>query len=150
LEGAKGYSITVTSPEKPMRGPAYLLESKVGVSPFDGSLRVAGTLELGSSGLDLNTNRLASIESAAKESLRGWDPQAPQEMWAGYRPVLPDGLPAIGQVPGKDGLFVAAGHSMLGITLAPTTAALLAPAILEGQPSLELAPFSLARFANPN
>jgi glycine/D-amino acid oxidase-like deaminating enzyme len=34
---------------------------------------------------------------------------------------------------------------MLGVTLAPATAALLAPLVLEGRVALELAPFDPAR-----
>jgi D-amino-acid dehydrogenase len=37
---------------------------------------------------------------------------------------------------------------MLGITLAPATAEILAPAVLSGRASLDLAPFSVARFDN--
>jgi D-amino-acid dehydrogenase len=148
LEGAKGYSITLEDPPIRLRGPLYLLESMVGVSPYDGALRLAGTLELGAKDLRLNARRVASIERAGRKYLRGWPDGAPRTAWAGFRPLLPDGLPAIGPVPGQDGLHVATGHSMLGVTLAPATAEVLAPAVLSGEPSLELAPFSIARFGN--
>jgi D-amino-acid dehydrogenase len=62
--------------------------------------------------------------------------------------LLPDGVPAIGPIPGHRGLHLATGHAMLGITLAPATAEVLAPAVLDGRPSLPLAPFSVARFGN--
>ena len=65
--------------------------------------------------------------------------------WAGLRPALPDHLPAIGPVPGLDGLFVATGHYRNGILLAPLTAKLLAPVILGEAPVSELAPYSPAR-----
>ncbi len=148
LEGAKGYSITVEEPRTAPRGPIYLLESKVGISPYDGALRLAGTLELGSRGLALSRSRVASIERAGERSLRDWGDHTKRHTWAGFRPLLPDGLPAIGPVPGKEGLFVATGHAMLGVTLAPTTAEVLAPVVLGEKPSLELAPFSIARFDN--
>jgi D-amino-acid dehydrogenase len=148
LEGAKGYSITVEDPPVRLASPLYLLESKVGVSPYDGALRLAGTLELGARDLSVDPRRLASIAKAGRDYLRGWSDSATQQGWAGYRPLLPDGLPAIGPVPGKPGLHVATGHSMLGVTLAATTGELLAPAVLDGLPSLALAPFSVARFGN--
>ena len=148
LEGAKGYSITVEEPRAAPRGPIYLLESKVGISPYEGALRLAGTLELGSRGLALSRSRVASIERAGERSLRDWGDHGKKHTWAGFRPLLPDGLPAIGPVPGKEGLFVATGHAMLGVTLAPATAEVLAPVVLDEKPSLELAPFSIARFDN--
>jgi D-amino-acid dehydrogenase len=147
LEGAKGYSLTQHSSDLHLRRPIYLLDSKVAVSPFDGALRLAGTLELGTSGLGIDRRRVAGMESAARRSIRRWPSTADWTTWAGLRPMAPDGLPVIGPVPGHKNLHLATGHSMLGITLAPTTAEVLAPVILDGQLSPELAPFSISRFA---
>jgi D-amino-acid dehydrogenase len=148
LEGAKGYSFTDAAPPVRPRRPLYLLESKVGVSPYDGALRFAGTLELGSRDVSLDQRRLHALDAAGTRYLKGWRANPGREGWAGLRPLLPDGLPAIGPVPGHDGLFVATGHAMLGITLAPATAEILAPAVLSGRTPLDLAPFSVARFDN--
>jgi len=65
--------------------------------------------------------------------------------WAGLRPATPDGLPLIGPLPGLDGVFLATGHGMLGVTLAPATAAALAPLVLTGRATPELAPFDPGR-----
>ena len=148
LQGAKGYSFTDSAlPVRPRR-PLYLLESMVGVSPFDGAVRFAGTLELGSRDDAVAERRLRALDVAGLRYLKAWRANPSRQGWAGQRPLLPDGLPAIGPVPDHDGLFVATGHAMLGITLAPVTAELLAPAVLSGRPSLALAPFSVARFDN--
>lgn len=48
---------------------------------------------------------------------------APARSWAGLRPATLDGWPLIGPVPGKSGVFVAAGHYRNGILLSPATAA---------------------------
>jgi D-amino-acid dehydrogenase len=146
LLGAKGYSLTLEQPPIKLKRPIYLVEDKVGVSPYDGAIRLAGTLELGSKPGEIHAKRVAGIREAGARALRDWSPDLDWSIWTGERPLLPDGLPAIGPVPGNQGLFVATGHAMLGVTLAPTTAELLAPAVLDGRPSLELAPFSLARF----
>jgi D-amino-acid dehydrogenase len=42
-------------------------------------------------------------------------------------------------------VLVATGHGMLGVTLAPATAALLAPLVLDGVTPAELEPFHPAR-----
>ena len=39
--------------------------------------------------------------------------------WAGLRPWLPDGLPAIGASAAADGLWVATGHEGAGVALGP-------------------------------
>jgi D-amino-acid dehydrogenase len=56
-----------------------------------------------------------------------------------------DGLPMIGRVPVLENVFVATGHGMLGVTLAPATAALLVPLVLEGRLEPALEPFDPAR-----
>jgi D-amino-acid dehydrogenase len=62
------------------------------------------------------------------------------------RPLTPDGLPLLGAVPGVDNLFVASGHAMLGITLAPVTGRVMGE-LLTGKPvSSSLGPFAPGRF----
>ncbi len=53
--------------------------------------------------------------------------------WAGLRPDTPDHLPAVGSLPGVDGLTVAAGHYRNGVLLSPVTGELLRRALLEGE-----------------
>ena len=62
------------------------------------------------------------------------------------RPLTPDGLPVIGRAPGFDNLFVATGHAMLGITLAPVTGLAIAELVLGSPSSFDLQPFNPARF----
>lgn len=63
-----------------------------------------------------------------------------------FRPVTEDGLPLIGAVPGVEGAYVAAGHSVWGILNAPATGEAIADLILDGAPlTLDLTPFDPAR-----
>ena len=62
----------------------------------------------------------------------------------GHRPTPGDGFPAIGQVPGIEGLSIAMTHS--GITLAPAIGRGLTSEILTGQVDPLLAPYGLGRF----
>jgi D-amino-acid dehydrogenase len=55
LEAAKGYSITAAGDGIRPRHAVYLLEAKVGCSPYADAVRLAGTLEL--AGLDLSRSR---------------------------------------------------------------------------------------------
>lgn len=68
--------------------------------------------------------------------------------WAGLRPCLPDRLPALGNMPNFDNLYVAAGHFRNGILLSLITGGLIAKLITTGVPPPELAPFSPARFGS--
>ncbi|MCX4783381.1 NAD(P)/FAD-dependent oxidoreductase [Streptomyces sp. NBC_01264] len=65
----------------------------------------------------------------------------------GFRPYLPDHLPAIGPDPRVPGLFHACGHEGAGIGLAPGTGAVIAAMLTGGRPGLDPGPFAPARFA---
>ncbi|MFF9672300.1 NAD(P)/FAD-dependent oxidoreductase [Streptomyces eurythermus] len=66
--------------------------------------------------------------------------------YAGFRPYLPDHLPAIGPDPRVPGLFHACGHEGAGIGLAPATGLLIARALTGEAPELDLTPFRPERF----
>jgi D-amino-acid dehydrogenase len=147
LVGARGYSVTIAGRGNPPRHALYLAEAKLGLSPFVGGVRIAGVFELGARDAKPRRDAGARLMAAARPYLTGWRPDAdgPVQAWAGLRPSTPDGLPLIGALPGLDGVYVASGHGMLGVTLAPATAALLAPLVLEGRAAPELAPFDPGR-----
>ncbi len=67
-------------------------------------------------------------------------------VWAGVRPWAQDGRPVIGRWPGVERLFGATGHGRNGTLLTPITARLIRELIVNGKPSLDLAPFSPDRF----
>ncbi|HEV2999962.1 MAG TPA: FAD-dependent oxidoreductase [Solirubrobacteraceae bacterium] len=67
--------------------------------------------------------------------------------WVGFRPWLPDHLPAIGPSRIADGLWVATGHEGAGVALGPITGRLIAQALTGDRPSLDLSPFDPDRFA---
>ena len=66
--------------------------------------------------------------------------------WSGAMGLTPDGLPCVGPVPGRNGLYVAAGYPN-GMSYTPITARLLAELIADGESSIPLAPLDPARFA---
>ncbi|MFD3775453.1 NAD(P)/FAD-dependent oxidoreductase [Streptomyces sp. NPDC058612] len=67
----------------------------------------------------------------------------------GFRPYLPDHLPAIGPDPRVPGLLHACGHEGAGIGLAPGTGALIAAALTGTEPPLPWGPFRPDRFDQP-
>ncbi|HZU20684.1 MAG TPA: FAD-dependent oxidoreductase [Gaiellaceae bacterium] len=148
LVGAKGYSVTVSGTGTVPAHALYLAEAKLGLSPFDAGLRIAGVFELGGRGGTVPAQAGARLLAAAGRYLRDWEPpRSLPATWAGLRPATADGLPLIGEVPGRPGVYAAAGHTMIGVTLAPATAAALAPLVLRGERAPVLAPFSPGRAA---
>ncbi|GGV11359.1 oxidoreductase [Streptomyces spectabilis] len=66
--------------------------------------------------------------------------------YAGFRPYLPDHLPAIGPDPRAPGLLHACGHEGAGIGLAPATGLLVATMLDSGELPLDVKPFGPERF----
>ncbi|MDX8387429.1 MAG: glycine oxidase ThiO [Ghiorsea sp.] len=64
-----------------------------------------------------------------------------EQQWMGFRPGSPDGLPFLGPVTSKPGLWVATGHYRNGVALAPITADVMANWMLGIKPSLDMEPF---------
>jgi len=146
LQAGKGYSVTVTGPRTEVHHPLYLFTAKLGVTPFDGAIRVAGTMELSGINLHLDPKRLAALERAAQTDVPGVLEGDSTTPWVGMRPITPDGLPILGRLGGTDNLYVATGHQMMGVTLAPSTGRVMAELMLEGSASVDLKPFSPSRF----
>lgn len=143
----KGYSVDYVPAVLDLRPMVMMAEAHVVATPLDGGTRIAGTMEFG--GLDerVSAVRARAIMAAPARYVRDWVPDAPHlEPSAGLRPMMPDGIACIGRLAPYGNVFVATGHAMLGMTLAPRTGVLLAAAILDGADPEELRPFSPARF----
>ncbi|MFG2126438.1 NAD(P)/FAD-dependent oxidoreductase [Streptomyces sp. NPDC048751] len=67
--------------------------------------------------------------------------------YLGFRPYMPDHLPAVGPDPRVPGLFHACGHEGAGIGLATGTGHLIAQVLGGATPDLDLTPFRPDRFA---
>ncbi len=61
--------------------------------------------------------------------------------------MTPDGRPILGRVPGLDGLFVASGCCVGGLSLSPAAGRALADLIVDGKSDPDLAPISVERFS---
>ena len=70
-----------------------------------------------------------------------------ESAWAGLRPWLPDGLPAIGRTDASDGLWIATGHEGAGVAHGPITGRLVAQTICGEPTELGLEPFRPDRFS---
>jgi len=151
LTAGKGYSFLRRLRTLPGR-PIHLGDVKIALTPFARGLRVAGTMELSGDNETLRQSRVNAIARGAARFFDGWeDPDAnghdQEEVWVGRRPLTPDGLPILDRVPPFANLFVATGHSMLGITLAPGSGQAMADFVLSGRRPALLEPFRVQRFA---
>ena len=146
IEAGKGYSITIDQPGYQLNHPLDLIEARAAVTPFENALRFAGTMELSGVNMRFVRRRAEAIWRNVHRYLREPVTGSRMRAWVGMRPLTPDGLPVIGRLPGSDNLYVATGHQMLGVTLAPTTATALAELMCDGSSPASLVPFDPIRF----
>jgi len=67
------------------------------------------------------------------------------QQWMGFRPGSPDGMPYLGPVQERPGLWVASGHYRNGVALAPGTADLMSRWIMGDAPQSDLFDFRVDR-----
>jgi D-amino-acid dehydrogenase len=149
LMGAKGYSVDLRGAGMAPQIALYLSEPKLGVSPFADAVRIAGVFELPARSTVVSPARIGQLIADTVPYLRSWRPGTGEAAsavgWAGLRPATPDGLPLLGPLEGLPGLYVASGHGMLGVTLAPATGLAIADMIASGRVAPELEPFRAQR-----
>ncbi len=64
----------------------------------------------------------------------------------GRRPMTPDSLPVVGPSRHHRGIYFAFGHGYNGLSGAPMTGQLIAELVARKPPSIDLSPYSIARF----
>ena len=148
LQAGKGYSLTMPGPPELPELCSIFTEAKVAVTPLAGSLRFAGTMEVG--GLDLSINR-ARVHGIVK-SVSSYFPKFSErdfdgiEPWAGLRPVSPDGVPYLGRLSRLPNLVVAGGPAMMGLSLGPVSGRLVADLLAGHEPFRPIEAMSAERF----
>lgn len=147
---AKGYHIDLAAGPRSLgvNRPCLLVETSVFCTPLPGRLRLAGTLEFSGVNHRIRRRRLDQLLGGARLYVDGLDGPdvATVSEWCGLRPCTPDGLPAVGPLPGWDDLYTATGHAMLGLTYGPVTGEMLADLLVDGRSAPALRALDPARF----
>lgn len=146
VQPGKGYSITMARPEPCPAYPMILEEYHVAVTPFASGYRLGSTMEFAGYNDTLNRGRLDMLRRGAKEYLVAPTAEPVQEEWFGWRPMCADSVPIIGRTPGLANTYLATGHSMLGVTLAPATGKLVSELVLGEKPHIDPEPYRVTRF----
>ena len=145
---AKGYSVTFDGDHaRPsLHRPIIDHHLHAVIVPFEGALRAAGTAEFAGYDRSLDPARIRNLLALMQDILpqAHWNPAAAKP-WCGLRPSSPDGVAIIGSTPVSN-LWVNSGHGHLGWTLAAGSARLLTQLMAGDSPSIDPAPYALARF----
>jgi D-amino-acid dehydrogenase len=127
---------------------SILTESKVAVTPMKEGLRFAGTMEIGGLDTSINQSRVNGIKKSIPKYFPEFkiDDFSEIDIWSGFRPVSPDGLPYIGRSGTCNNLTVATGHGMMGMSMGPVTGKLISEIIDQKEPEINIEALAIQRF----
>jgi D-amino-acid dehydrogenase len=145
LETERGYNTTLPGTAFDLRTQVTFGGHGFVVTRLTSGIRVGGAVELGGLNLPPNHRRSDAMLRKAQAFLPGLRVEGGQR-WMGFRPSLPDSLPAIGAARATPRITYAFGHGHLGLTQCAGTARLVADLVTGRQPAIDLKPFSPYRF----
>lgn len=145
LETERGYHLFLPDANVMPRTPLLYKSRSFSITPMEGGLRAAGTVEI--AGLEAAPNeqraeQLFGLVRTLFPDLEGGKPR----LWMGHRPSTPDSLPVLGPVAGHPGLHLCLGHGHFGMTGGPPSGKLVSDLILGATPRIDAAPYSAKRF----
>jgi glycine/D-amino acid oxidase-like deaminating enzyme len=144
LDTERGYHIEFAMEAPLITRPVSPVELGFYMTPMQGRLRVAGTVELGGLTAPSNPGRIALLERGARKLFPDLGPT--QTHWLGFRPSLPDSRPVIGRSRRHPNVVLAFGHGHLGMTLAGVTSRAVAGLIEYRNDPMDLSAFRPDRF----
>ncbi|MFI2488497.1 NAD(P)/FAD-dependent oxidoreductase [Promicromonospora kroppenstedtii] len=144
VQAGRGYSFSVPVSGPPIDHPVYFPARRVACTPYQGRLRIAGTMEFRGPDEPFQPRRVRAIVNSVRGLFDGVDLDSRVDEWVGSRPVTPDGLPLVGRTAAR-GVYVAGGHGMWGMVLGPATGRALATQITTGETPEEIRAFDPLR-----
>ncbi|WP_081161279.1 NAD(P)/FAD-dependent oxidoreductase [Ensifer aridi] len=145
LETERGYNTTLPSDAFDLRTQVTFGGHGFVITRLSSGIRVGGAVELGGLELPPNFRRSEAMLKKAQAFLPGLKPEGGVQ-WMGFRPSLPDSLPAIGRARATSRVIYAFGHGHLGLTQSAGTARIVADLLTGQTPAIDIAPFSPQRF----
>jgi D-amino-acid dehydrogenase len=146
IQPGKGYSLTMPRPAACPKIPLIFPETRVAVTPFQSGYRLGSTMEFAGYDESIRPERLQLLKTGVMEYLREPFCDPVQEQWFGWRPMTYDSVPIIDRSPKFDNVVIAAGHNMLGLSMAPATGKLVAELIDGSSPHIDPGPYRVSRF----
>lgn len=147
IEPGKGYSMTMPHPASSPKIPLIFPEHRVAVTPMLSGYRLGSIMEFAGYDTSIRPERLALLRSGAEPYLREPHCEPVVSTWYGWRPMTYDSLPIVDCTPRWGNVWLATGHNMLGLSMAPATGKLITELIQGQVPHLDPAPYRVSRFA---
>jgi D-amino-acid dehydrogenase len=145
LESERGYNTTIPEPGIALNHQVLFAERQFVATPLAIGLRIGGAAEFAGTETPPNYARSRALLTLAQRYLPGLATEGARE-WYGNRPATPDSLPVIGRSRHRPDIVYAFGHGHVGLTLAATTARMVADIVAGRLPPVDPAPYSIDRF----
>ena len=146
VEPGKGYSTTLPQPAIRPTHSMLFPEHRVGLTPFADHCRLGSIMEFAGYDETISPDRIRQLHASVHPYLKESPSADGQQTWHGWRPMTWDSLPIIGPSPRLKNAFVATGHNMLGLSMAPGTGRLITELIQNRPPHIDAEPYSPERF----
>jgi len=145
LDTERGYNTTLPPGAFDLKRQLVFPGHGFVVTPLSTGVRIGGAVEFGGLELPPNFKRSEAMLRKAAMFMPGLKTEGGRQ-WMGFRPSLPDSLPAIGRSRPSPHILYAFGHGHLGLTQSAATGKLITELVTGAPPSLDLTPFSPQRF----
>ncbi|MEO7224113.1 MAG: FAD-binding oxidoreductase [Devosia sp.] len=145
LETERGYNTTLPGHSFDLKRQLFFGGHGFVVTPLATGIRVGGAVELGGLNLPPNFKRADAMLQKAARFMPGLVTSGGKQ-WMGFRPSLPDSLPAIGFSRRSRNIVYAFGHGHLGLTQSAATGRLVANLLTGATQPIDMSPFSPQRF----
>ncbi len=122
----RGYhTILAPAADARLSRPIFDVDSGYVMAPMEMGLRVTTGTNLARREAAPDPRQVARVIPRVREAFPVGD-VIMQDPWMGRRPTVPDTLPLIGPAPHHENLWLAFGHSHMGLTMGPITGRLIA------------------------
>ncbi|UTW54753.1 FAD-binding oxidoreductase [Kordiimonas sp. SCSIO 12610] len=142
----KGYSITFPKTTVAPKTSIVFPEENIALTPFKDHLRIGSMMEFVGFNTDIPDHRIQQLHSNIAPYFKDALPEQTSKGWFGWRPMSYDGLPIIGRLENTGNAFIATGHGMMGVMLAPATGRLISEIMTDKKRIISEMPYSPARF----
>lgn len=142
IQPGKGYSMTMARPSICPSIPLMFEEHRVAVTPMQSGYRLGSIMEFAGYDSSIHPRRMELLRAGASHYLREPTGEPVVEKWFGWRPMTPNSMPIIDRPKSFSNVMVAAGHNMLGLSMATGTGRLVADLLGHGKPAIDPAPYA--------
>jgi D-amino-acid dehydrogenase len=142
IQPGKGYSMTMAKPARCPKIPLMFEEHRVAVTPMQSGYRLGSIMEFAGYDATLNPKRMDLLRNGASHYLYEPTGEPVVEQWFGWRPMTPNSLPIIDRPRKFENVILAAGHNMLGLSMATGTGHLVADLMQGNKPTIDPTPYA--------